>query len=63
MHALRSRNIGPGLQVDLHIQLDPELTVRQGHAIAHEIEAALIERGPNVCDVLVHVEPDDGHQE
>lgn len=63
MHALRSRHIGHGLQVDLHIQVDAELSVRRGHDIAHETQARLLEDGPNVCDVLVHVEPDDGHVE
>lgn len=61
MHALRSRHIGSGLQVDLHIQVAADLTVRQSHNIAHDISDALVERGPDVANVLVHVEPDDGH--
>ncbi len=61
MHALRTRHIGSGLQVDLHIQLAPELTVRRGHEIAHETTDELMAQGPNVANVLVHVEPADGH--
>lgn len=61
LHALRTRHVGAGLQVDMHIQVDPEITVAEGHRIAHQVQRELIERGPNVIDVLLHVEPDDGH--
>lgn len=61
MHALRTRHIGSGLQVDLHIQVAPQLTVQRGHDIAHDITDALLDKGPDVANVLVHVEPNDGH--
>jgi cation diffusion facilitator family transporter len=57
VHAVRTRHIGPGLQVDLHVLVEPELTVRQGHDIAGRVKARLLELGPDVVDVLVHVEP------
>lgn len=57
VHALRTRHIGPGLQVDLHVLVDPNLTVHDGHRIAHEVKSRLLEEGPDVVDVLVHVEP------
>jgi len=57
IHALRTRHIGPGLQIDLHVLVDPELTVRQGHNIAGAVKRRLLEQGPEVVDVLVHVEP------
>lgn len=57
VHAIRTRHIGPGLQIDLHVQVDPELSVREGHAIAGEVKAKLLTEGPNVVDVLVHLEP------
>jgi cation diffusion facilitator family transporter len=59
-HAMRTRHIGPGLQVDLHIQVDPELTVRQGHNIAGAVKRRLLDEGPDVVDVLVHIEPQEG---
>jgi len=59
VHKLRTRSIGPGLQVDLHVLVEPELSVRAGHAIAGVVKERLLERGPNVIDVLVHVEPYD----
>ena len=56
-HKLRTRHIGPGLQMDLHVLVDPALTVAQGHAIAGIVKDRLIQFGPEVVDVLVHVEP------
>jgi divalent metal cation (Fe/Co/Zn/Cd) transporter len=57
VHALRTRNIGAGLQVDLHALVDPDLTVRQGHDIAADLKRRLLDAGPRVTDVLVHIEP------
>ena len=56
-HALRSRRSGPGYFVDLHVLVDPLMSVYDGHEIARAVRAALIEQGPDVIDVLVHVEP------
>jgi cation diffusion facilitator family transporter len=60
VHKLRTRSIGPGLQVDLHVQVEPELSVRRGHEIAGMVKARLLDEGPNVIDVLVHLEPFEG---
>ncbi|HUT90147.1 MAG TPA: cation diffusion facilitator family transporter [Thermoguttaceae bacterium] len=59
VHKLRTRSIGAGLQVDLHVLVEPELSVREGHAIANVVKERLLSQGPNVIDVLVHVEPYD----
>ncbi len=59
IHELRTRYVGPGLQVDLHVLVDPELTVREGHGIAGEVKERLLHEGPDIVDVLVHVEPYD----
>ncbi len=57
VHALRSRNIGPGFQVDLHVLVKPDLTVQEGHDIAGAVKARMIDQVPDVVDVLVHIEP------
>jgi divalent metal cation (Fe/Co/Zn/Cd) transporter len=59
VHGLRTRYVGSGLQVDLHVLVAPELTVREGHEIAHRVEAVLLRDGPSVTSVLLHVEPFD----
>lgn len=43
--------------VDLHVLVDGGMPVREGHAIAHAVEEAIMRRHPRVTNVLVHVEP------
>jgi cation diffusion facilitator family transporter len=58
-HAIRTRKIGAGIFVDLHILVDPEMSVRIGHDISEEVKRELIEKGPDVLDVVVHLEPNE----
>ncbi len=51
------RKMGYHYYVDMHVEVDPEMSVRRAHAIAHEVKARVLEEHPNVADVLVHVEP------
>ncbi|NIA14803.1 MAG: cation diffusion facilitator family transporter [Nitrospiraceae bacterium] len=59
VHALRARHIGAGLQVDLHVLVEPDLTVREGHDIAGAVRRRLTDLEPTIYDVLVHIEPHD----
>jgi cation diffusion facilitator family transporter len=52
-----ARKTGLGYHVDLHLEVDPEMTVRQSHEIAHQVRLEIMERLDWVADVLVHVEP------
>jgi cation diffusion facilitator family transporter len=61
VHDIRTRQSGLGLHVDLHVLVDDELTVQQGHDIATQVREDLIEDGPNVFDVIVHIEPYRDH--
>jgi cation diffusion facilitator family transporter len=54
-HAVRSRGAPGQVRVDLHIHVDPELTVREAHAIARAVEAALFKQVGGIMEVLVHV--------
>ncbi len=56
-HALRTRRVGNGLQVDFHLLVDPQLTVEKGHRIASIVKERLLKEGDEVIDVLIHVEP------
>lgn len=51
------RKMGWQLHVDLHVEVDGQLTVERAHAIAHEVKDHLRAQLPNVRDVLVHIEP------
>ncbi len=54
---LWARKTGLGYHVDLHLQVDPEMTVAASHEVAGRVRRQLRERLPRVADVLVHVEP------
>jgi cation diffusion facilitator family transporter len=56
----RIRKMGIELFVDLHVEVDGAMSVRDGHNIAHNVKDAVREANPTVADVLVHVEPVDG---
>lgn len=57
IHALRTRFLGSGLQVDMHVQVEGNLTVLKGHEIAGHAKRHLLEDGPAIIDVLIHIEP------
>ena len=52
------RKVGFRHYVDLHVVVDGRLTVREGHAIAHEVENSILEQVPKIAEVLVHIEPE-----
>lgn len=56
-HALRTRYIGPKLAVDLHLEVDGNLTVTEGFEIARAVKEHLLAAGPSVGDVVIQVEP------
>jgi cation diffusion facilitator family transporter len=59
-HEIRTRYVGSNLVVDLHVEVDAGLSVEEGHAIAEAVRQKLLDNGPKVGDVLVHVEPCGG---
>jgi cation diffusion facilitator family transporter len=52
-----ARRTGLKYHVDLHLEVDPEMTVRESHHIATEVKLTIKGGVPWVADVLVHVEP------
>jgi cation diffusion facilitator family transporter len=51
------RKAGLEFLADMHVEVDPELTVREGHTIAHAVKDHVRKRMPSIKDVLIHVEP------
>lgn len=51
------RKMGFDFYVDIHVEVDGSLTVREGHEIAHLVKDAILESKFRINDVLVHVEP------
>lgn len=59
VHDLRTRYVGAGLYVDLHVVVDPEIPVREGHRIGDAAMASIKTGMPEVLDVLVHIDPSE----
>jgi cation diffusion facilitator family transporter len=51
------RKMGWQLYVDMHVEVDPQMTVLRSHEIAHEVKDKIRDTMPAVNDVLVHIEP------
>ena len=51
------RKMGYHLYVDMHIEVDPQMTVLASHGIAHAVKDKIRDTMPAVSDVLVHIEP------
>lgn len=51
------RKLGMRLMVDLHVEVDPDISVQEGHRLAHEVKDQIQRELPQVRDVMVHVEP------
>ena len=57
VHAMRTRFLGQGVEVSLHVMVEGDLSVEAGHRIAHEVEDALRALGPEIGHVIIHIEP------
>lgn len=51
------RKSGLEFFVDIHIEVDADLTVATGHRIGHDVKDALLGQFPMIRDALVHLEP------
>ena len=51
------RKIGMNFQLDLHAVVNPTLSVREGHEIAHRLKDYLMENVDNIGNVFIHIEP------
>ena len=53
------RKSGSGYHVDMHLHVDPDLPIREAHALAGKVKSILRAQLPNLTGVLIHVEPAD----
>ena len=51
------RKAGYHYFVEMHVEVDPQMTVQRSHDIAHDVKDKIREALPAVSDVLVHIEP------
>ena len=57
VHRVRARRYGGAFAADLHVHVDPSLSVVEGHEIGHAVQDALKSSDLDVTDAVVHVEP------
>lgn len=64
-HAFRARHAGAGnrIEMDVHIQVDPSISVQQGHEIASQVEQEIRRTNPDVTTIVVHIEPEEGKKD
>lgn len=63
VHEIRGRRSGQYLIVDLKLEMDPHMTVKQSHDIATEVKRRIFTRYANVGDVMIHINPHDEEHE
>ena len=56
-HRVRARKIGNHYMVNLDIEVDPDLSVKEAHNIARNVEKSIKSNLKNIYDIMVHVEP------
>ena len=54
---LRVRTFGAGYFVDLHVQADPEMSLREAHILSGRVKSSIKEAVPAVFDTSIHMEP------
>jgi divalent metal cation (Fe/Co/Zn/Cd) transporter len=57
-HRLRTRALGREIFLDLHILVDPNLSISSAHDISEKLEADLQHRLTRPVNIIIHVEPD-----
>ncbi len=60
-HAFRARKVGGKIAMDIHVQVDGNLSVSQGHEIACEVRRQVNQADKDVIETIVHVEPVEEH--
>ncbi|RMD69596.1 MAG: hypothetical protein D6819_06555 [Gammaproteobacteria bacterium] len=59
LHQLRTRRMGGAALVDVHIQVDPRISVTEGHQIGEAVRQRLMDTFEDISDVTVHIDPED----
>lgn len=59
LHQLRTRSMAGMVLLDVHILVDPRLSVSEGHYITAQVDTILMKKFENIVDVTVHVDPEN----
>jgi cation diffusion facilitator family transporter len=59
IETLKVRKAGLGVFVDIHVEADPEMSLRDAHVVSGKVKTAIRGAVPTVRGVLVHMEPNE----
>ena len=63
VHEIRARRSGQYMIVDLKLEMDPDMTVKQAHDVATRVKKLIFDRYPGVGDVMIHINPHNEEHE
>jgi cation diffusion facilitator family transporter len=63
VHGIRGRRSGQYMIIDLKLEMDPAMTVKESHDVASKVKKLIFEGFPNVGDVMIHINPHDEEHE
>jgi cation diffusion facilitator family transporter len=58
-HEIRTRGAKNNVFVDLHVLVEPSISVEEAHKIADKVEEDVKKKMPDIVDVIVHIEPSE----
>ncbi len=59
VHSIRTRRMGPDVLVDVHVQVEPYVSVSEGHHIGEWVTRNLLDSFDDINDVIVHIDAED----
>lgn len=59
IHQLRTRLHGENIFIDVHILVDPYISVTEGHHISERVQLKLLQEFEKIIDVTVHIDPEE----
>jgi len=63
VHGIRARRSGQYMIIDLKLDMDPAMTVKESHDVATQVKKLIFSGFPNVGDVMIHINPHDEEHE
>lgn len=63
VHEMRARRSGQYMIVDLKLDMDPQMTVKESHDVATRVKKLIFDRYPGVGDVMIHINPHEEEHE
>ena len=63
VHGIRARRSGQYMIIDLKLDMDPAMTVKESHDVATQVKKLIFKGFPNVGDVMIHINPHDEDHE